>query len=79
LATQSNFFAASGINASRGSAAQLQNNAFGKASLIADRSLADTNVLNATVQNQNRSRRLKRGDINRKAVFDTANTLVKFI
>ena len=79
LATQANFFGSTGINASRGSAAQLQNNAFGNAALIADRSLADTNVLNATVQNQNRSRRLKRGDINRKAVFDTANTLVKFI
>ena len=44
LATQSNFFAASGINASRGSAAQLQNNALGIAAFITDRSLANTAV-----------------------------------
>jgi len=31
LATQANFFAGAGINASLGSAAQLQNNAFGNA------------------------------------------------
>jgi len=40
LASQANFFAGAGINASLGSAAQLQNNAFGNAALIADRSLA---------------------------------------
>jgi len=79
LASQANFFAGAGVNASRGSAAQLQNNAFGNASYISDKSRADTALLNATVLNQNRSRRLKRGDINRKAVVGVTNTLVKLI
>jgi len=75
LATQSNFFAASGINASRGSAAQLQNNAFGNASLAQDKITAGRSLLGAGTQLRQQSFQAKRGNINRDFAKSTYSTL----
>jgi len=77
LATQRNLFATVGVNASQGSAAQLQNSAFGEAGLNQDKFTAERSLLNASSDNSRRDIALRRRGVNNTYLKTGLGTLLK--